>query len=227
MKNKCEHYTAKIKYLLNICAGNLKRFDVFLRYNTNLSTIKYKSYDLINVWKKFKKVQLFLSLDGFGDNAEYSRSGTDWPRVESNLEKIIEHDISFVISCTINIFNVFHLPDFIDKLLAMNISLRRLLISNLTFPKHYEVAMLSPELKIQLKEKYDNHLTTLDDENKSIISLKYNQIYYYLDMPISASAEKEFVKTTLRLDAFRYESITSTIPEYREWFTNLKNRYNL
>jgi MoaA/NifB/PqqE/SkfB family radical SAM enzyme len=216
-----EHYQVLDKLIEH------ERFDVFLRYNTNLSTIKYKSYDLINVWKKFKKVQLFLSLDGFGENAEYSRSGTDWPRVESNLEKIVEHDIPFVISCTINIFNVFHLPDFIDKLLSMNITLKRLLISNLTFPKYYEIALLSPELKIQLKEKYDRHLDTLDEENKTIVASKYNQIYYYLDMPISDNDEIAFVKTTLKLDASRNESITDTIPEYQDWFTNLKTRYNL
>jgi hypothetical protein len=97
----------------------------------------------------------------------------------------------------------------------------------LIFPKHYEVAMLSPELKIQLKEKYNNHLTTLNDENKSIVDSKYNQIYYYLDMPISDNDEIAFVKTTLKLDASRNESLTNTIPEYYEWFNKLKNKHTL
>jgi hypothetical protein len=203
------------------------RYDVFLRYNTNLSTIKYKSYDLINVWKKFKKVQLFVSLDGYGENAEYSRSGTDWPRVEDNLKKLIEHDISLVISCTVNIFNVFHLPDFIDRLISLNVPLKKLLISNLIFPTHYQVAILSDELKIKLKEKYTNHLAMLSDTDRNIIVSKYEQIFYYLEMPVTNDDQKSFVKSTLRLDASRNENITDVIPEYQEWFFELKTKYNL
>ena len=216
-----EHYQVLDKLMEN------NRYDVFLRYNTNLSTIKYKSYDLINVWKKFKKVQLFLSLDGYGENAEYSRSGTDWLRVEDNLKKLIEHDISLIISCTDNIFNVFHMPDFIDKLILLNVPLNKLLISNLIFPKHYEIAILSDELKAKLKDKYANHLNTLTDEDKDIISSKYEQIFYYLDMPVTADDQKAFVKSTLRLDKSRNENLTDVIPEYQEWFFELRTKHNL
>jgi sulfatase maturation enzyme AslB (radical SAM superfamily) len=216
-----EHYEVLDKLIEH------ERFDVFLRYNTNLSTIKYKSYDLINVWKKFKKVQLFLSLDGFGENAEYSRSGTDWPRVESNLIKIMENDIPFLVSCTINIFNVFHLPDFIDHLIKLKVNLKQLLISVLIFPKNYEIAILSDELKNQLRAKYANHLNTLEEEDRKIIATKYEQIYYYLDMPTTDHDKISFVKTTLKLDESRNESLTTTIPEYQEWFDGLRKEYNL
>lgn len=203
------------------------KFDVFLRYNTNLSTLKYKSYDLIDIWKKFDKVQLFLSLDGFGANAEYSRSGTDWPRVESNLKKINEEEIPILISSTINIFNVFHFPDFINHLISLNVSLSRLLVSVLIFPNYYQISVLSPELKLQLKEKYANHLDTLSEEDKTKIAPHYSRIYYYLDMPSSSTTEAKFVKEILKIDKRRNECLTDVVPEYRDWFNKLRIKHKL
>lgn len=216
-----EHYQVLDKLI------EKERFDVFLRYNTNLSTIKYKSYDLIDIWQKFKNVQLFLSIDGFGSNAEYSRSGTDWPRVEANLKKIAETNIPILISCTVNIFNIFHFPDFVDWLKSINIPLGKLLVSNLLFPKHYQIAVISSELKEQLKIKYAKHLDTLSVQDRELIAPKYEQIYYYLDMPVTDLDEKEFVKSTLTLDASRNENITTVIPEYSNWFNELRNKHKL
>ena len=60
--------------------------DIKLRYNTNLSNLKFKDKDLLSLWKNFKKgVDIYASIDHYGDRAEYIRLGTDWAKVEENL----------------------------------------------------------------------------------------------------------------------------------------------
>lgn len=204
-----------------------ERYDVFLRYNTNLSTIKYKSYDLIEIWRKFKNVHLFLSLDGFGENAEYSRSGTNWARVESNLKELLDSKLPIVISLTLNIFNVFHLPDFIDKLKEIhnNDPLRYLLINNLIWPSYYRIGILSDDLKQKVRDKYTAHLETLTDNERHKIKPMYDQVFYYLNMDSNDTDLRHFLQETEKLDGIRNENIVDVIPEYQEWYSELKKRF--
>jgi hypothetical protein len=67
----------------------------------------------------------------------------------------------------------------------------------------------------------------LGDTDRDIIVSKYEQIFYYLEMPVTDDDRKSFVKSTIRLDASRNENITDVIPEYREWFFELRTKYNL
>jgi len=214
-----EHYKVLDKLIEH------KRFDVFLRYNTNLSTIKYKSYDLINTWKRFEKVQVFVSLDGIGENAEYSRHGTNWEKIESNIIALVENDLDILISTTINIFNVFYIPQFIDRLVELNIPLSKIITTNLMFPSYYKIAVLPDNLKDQLREKYTSHLTTLSEGNQRTISNLYDAVYYYLNIDTSSQDVEAFYKTTIELDTKRNEDITVTIPEYKDWFVELKMLY--
>ena len=45
--------------------------DITLRYNTNMSNLKYKKYDIIKLWHQFKKVEVCASIDHYGERAEY------------------------------------------------------------------------------------------------------------------------------------------------------------
>ena len=40
-----------------------KRFDVRIRYNTNLLKLKFKKWDNIELWKHFEHVNVLASLD--------------------------------------------------------------------------------------------------------------------------------------------------------------------
>ena len=67
--------------------GNTK---VTLEYNSNVSRLKYKNKSIIDLWNKFENVTVSASLDSWGSRAEYIREGTDWDKVESNLQTIKE-----------------------------------------------------------------------------------------------------------------------------------------
>lgn len=61
--------------------------EIALQITTNLSAIHPKILDLFG---KFRHVQLTLSIDGVGTVAEYIRDGTVWPRVERNFLQYID-----------------------------------------------------------------------------------------------------------------------------------------
>ena len=66
-----------------------KKTDIQLRYNTNISNLKFKKRDIFKLWQHFDKpIQIYASIDHIGDKAEYIRHGTKWMTIERNLKKL-------------------------------------------------------------------------------------------------------------------------------------------
>ena len=93
------------------------------------------------------------------------------------------------------------------------------------FPSHYKINILPEQLKQDLCTKYQEHLTTLSEENQSIIGPLYQSIYYYVNLETTTQDIESFYHRTIELDAKRKEEITTIIPEYRNWFTELEKKY--
>jgi organic radical activating enzyme len=70
---------------LLIAKGNTK---VRLIYNTNLTELKYKKENVIELWKHFPNICVAASLDDMKDRAAIIRSGTNWGQVEQNIRDI-------------------------------------------------------------------------------------------------------------------------------------------
>src|SRR5210317_357263 len=64
------------------------RTEVKLRYNTNMSVLRYKDKNVLDLWKQFSNVYIGASLDSWSNRAEYIRHGTNWNNIEINLRKI-------------------------------------------------------------------------------------------------------------------------------------------
>ena len=84
------HYEMLDYMIKNDYAKNIE-----LRYNTNLSTLKYKSVDLLKNWSSFKNITLSPSIDMIGEQGEYHRYGSKWNDIINNLNVDI---ISFSMS---------------------------------------------------------------------------------------------------------------------------------
>jgi pyruvate-formate lyase-activating enzyme len=199
-----------------------KKFDVYLRYNTNLSTLKYKNYDLIEIWKKFKKIDMFVSIDGEGKIGEYIRKGSDWKKIENNLQILMQNEIlnpefKIYICVTVQILNVFHIKNLIDKIISLNIDPRRIIITNLSWPEEYKVSLLSDELKDQLKEIFEKHLEVISPEYVDYIRKIYSSIIYNLNQTSDAKQVIRFIKNNEKIDKIRNEDVKSIVPELKQW----------
>ncbi|CAB4241655.1 4Fe-4S single cluster domain containing protein [uncultured Caudovirales phage] len=66
--------------------------DIF--YNTNFSDLSYKKYDILDMWSKVNgKVDIFASVDGFGEWGRVIRYGFDQQQFEDNAKKVFESGI--------------------------------------------------------------------------------------------------------------------------------------
>ena len=64
--------------------------NVWIRYNTNLSRMHYKDYDLVELLKQFKRVDIGCSIDGGGPVGEYVRTGLVWEQWKENFKKLYQ-----------------------------------------------------------------------------------------------------------------------------------------
>ena len=211
-----------------IAVGNTK---CKIRYNTNFSFIKYKKWDLFELWRNFTQhgshnVQIFASIDAFGPVAEYSRKGTDWKKVESNIVKTIEAGFEFSMSCTTSIFNIFHIPDLVDHLLSIGVKHYHIHLNNiLTFPQHYHINILPDHLKKLASDNLDKHLLSLPEGKRHHYVEKYDSIKRYLYSEPEKDLEgtrRKFKYLTTKLDVGREESFTDTYPIMADWYNSLE-----
>jgi organic radical activating enzyme len=84
---------------------------ILLRYNSNGILV---DDEIIELWKKFKKVKFAISLDATDVRNHYIRYPTEWNKVVENLHKLdnTPDNIHVSIATAIQILNIKHLPDF-------------------------------------------------------------------------------------------------------------------
>lgn len=208
-----------------------KRFDCRLRYYTNLSKLRYKNYDPLEMWSNWPKenpITICVSIDAIGSRAEYIRYGTKWSKIEENLKKLLQIPyIKVIISPTISLLNVMHLPDYLDYFIEYHkMSSEDIWITNiLTDPTYYHIASLPHHMKIKAHDIFTAYLEkkigtwpqqTLDD-----IADKFNGILRYMDVDIGDEEflkinKQRFIEVTKKLDDIRGENFTKTFPELDE-----------
>ena len=93
---------------------------VDVHYNTNGTQYPEAA---VEMWKKFKHVNIAFSIDDLGPRFEYQRYGADWAEVEQNLDRYLElskthTNITLQMCITANIQNVLYLPEVMDYVWA-------------------------------------------------------------------------------------------------------------
>ncbi len=67
-----EHYTLLEKLI------DHELTHTFLRYNTNLTRLQLKKWDVIALWKYFDRVEVAVSVDGIEEDCSKIRRGLKW-----------------------------------------------------------------------------------------------------------------------------------------------------
>jgi len=201
------------------------RTDVRIRYNTNLSKLEHKGKKCIELWSHFRHININASLDAMGARGEYSRKGTVWKTVDNNLKTILNTPgLRVGVSPTINIFNVWHFPDFLDYLFSINvpeIHLNNVLVE----PAHYNINMLHDQEKQAIRDKYAKYINTLDKQHQHYAYDLQCVINFLNDTPNEKQlqvARRQFREITDQLDAYRKENFCETFPELADFYKSLE-----
>ena len=194
--------------------------DINLRYNTNLSNLKFKDKDLISLWKHFTNgVNIYASIDHYGERAEYIRHGTDWGLVESNFKLVKKTPfIKLHMNTVLSVFNILTIRDFYQYLYDNKMYSNKdsvYMLYNMSTPEFLACHILPPDLKIKANESLEQTVKFLKSKR-----FKAHQIQQVTDsIPWAMSKDSwdqqkmNFRNEIKRLDKIRDENFKKTFPE--------------
>jgi len=144
-----EHYD-----LLNSIPKH-RRHRIQLRYASNLTHLKFKDNDLIDLWSQFRHVQVKISVDGVGDVYDYIRTGAQFDDVISNIRTLYASpvNVSLGLGFTVQAFNCFQLPEFYDYFESMGIDWFHIGAYMLQTPKYLNISVYPEPIRNAVIEK--------------------------------------------------------------------------
>lgn len=169
-----------------------------LHINTNGSIYPEKFMPLL---KKFREVDIAVSIDDVGERFELQRTNGVWIEVEKNVQNLLgwaDDQLQVYLMPTINIQNIFYIDELYAWADKQNI---RIHLNFLDSPKYLCVDYMTNEAKNLVIKKYQNH------SNPALVSLTER----VRNGP--GGDGKEFVKNMIRLDQQRNQDFRSSHAE--------------
>jgi radical SAM protein with 4Fe4S-binding SPASM domain len=216
-----EHYTLLYKLIKR------NRTDVRLTYNTNFSSFEFKQHNIFELWKQFKTISIAASLDASEKRGEFLRKNLNWNDVIANRQLILKElpHIEFVVSATLNIYNVLHLPDFhkewVEKKL---IQVEDFIPTLLVKPLELSVRILPTDFKLAVIAKYKEHLNWIESiasvnrEKRIYMIIQFENIIKALSVLDATESIDLFRKNSQAMDKVRDEKTLDIFPELKALF---------
>ena len=202
---------------LLIAKGNT---EVRLIYNTNLTELKYKKENVIDLWKHFPNVCVAASLDDMKDRAAVIRSGTNWTQVEQNIRDIKREcpHIDFMISPTLSMMNIWNFVNFHRYMVEQGfIEPKDLNVNILQGPQDYRIDMLPLDIKLRFKKQFEEHIEWLRDRDPIQRAIGgFEAAIQFMMAQDNSHLLKDFWESVNDLDWSRNESLLSVVPELEE-----------
>ena len=196
------------------------RTDIILSYNTNLSNLKFKNKDIIDLWSKFKNpIEIWASVDHYGARAEYIRHGTDWADIETNLVKVKNiPNIRLSLNTVVSIFNYVTLNEFYTYLIDKQIYLPigpTFGAYSMSSPEHITAQALTGPLKQLGRSNMEGLLSYMEQKGfvpHKIDTLK-NTVNWVESSDVWDTLKSIFQQEVRELDAIRGEEFVKVFPE--------------
>mgnify|MGYP001209905634 FL=1 len=165
----------------------------------------------IEIFKKFKRTKVNLSIDAFGDDNHYVRYPADWHKILRTIEILRTNDIKFIVNTVVSNINILLL----DKLFAWiqeNQYLNYFYL--LESPSHFRPTNL-PRSLLDIAAK------RLQNIAKNFVNKDCDQkLEDLINMCISSGGTdrwNEFCNEIKTRDKHRKNMITNIIPEMKEY----------
>lgn len=181
--------------------------DIQLRYNTNFTTLHYKDKDIFELWKQFKLVDVWASIDAIGPINDFIRSGSDWQKIESNLDFFLTkqsefNHIKLKFTPTISILNFWCLEQLFEYANARQIPIDARILYGPDYLSLTAVhSKLKPMAMDQLKKLEPHVPSNVISEIKSQLNREENEYLF-----------NHAVRHILLLDSCRKENLFDFLP---------------
>jgi len=182
--------------------------NITLNYYTNTTTFPNKKF--WTKWKKFKKVNVCMSIDGIEQQFEYLRYPADWNNCYKNIKKYQEYkdqynNLQLSISTTVSTMNILSLNKFIIWCFKEKLPFPH--FGMVEYPDYYDVRTLPLEIKNLIKNKM---------QSSSLQSI-VNYMMQYKEVKLELT--KKFID---EVDAVRNQDFSSIFPEIAYIFESNK-----
>lgn len=198
-----------------IAAG---RTDLLVSFTTNLSQLKP---ELIELLKKFERVEITGSIDGIGPVNDYIRYPSKWSTVSDNLKKVhsLYPKIYLSIIYVVQAANIFSYVDLI-RWIARTMPERQIQVipTMLQGPDHLRPNILTASIKQRALEYIDEALFEPDifDTNKGFLRDIRSQIQ--TEHPNGPRLRQQFREYVTYLDKIRNTNFAQAIPEMKDLY---------
>jgi len=192
---------------------------VQLRYNTNISNLKFKDKDLLGLWSKFDlPIDIYASIDHYGERAEYIRHGTDWGQVETNLIQVKNTSfVKFQLNTVLSAFNYLTIKEFYQYLKDKNLYTPTdyAYLFHMTTPTYYSAHMLPPEYKAIGRQNMETAIQFFSNNQYRSDQIEHlTNALNWVELCNTWDNEKTMFKSEIaRLDELRGESFEKVFPE--------------
>jgi radical SAM protein with 4Fe4S-binding SPASM domain len=127
---------------------------ITLQYNSNFSKLDYKGKSILDLWKKFKRVSIRVSLDAYPEIYEYIRVRGNLAVAEQNIEKALQLDnIDLSATMTTNLLNITRIVEIAKYYYSLEVGFHTSLVQ---FPRALNPKLLPPELKEKVTNDWNN-----------------------------------------------------------------------
>ena len=148
-----------------------------LIYNSNLSTLKYRDRDILELWKNFDQVIMGASIDAMESGVEFMRSNLKWNVFEKNYNRIKNEAPSIDLSPAVafGILNAEIFPKFNRYCIENEWTKGSFNFSPnfIQYPLEQDVRILPQWYKEHLCKLYEQHIEWIEERMKDS-SIEYS-----------------------------------------------------
>lgn len=127
---------------------------VTLLLTTNATIIDDRILDNLH---RFRSVVISLSIDDIGERLEYERGPLEWDQVRTNIERYAQlssPSCQVFTNCSVSIFNVWHLPEYLDWMRTTYGDGRILPNLNVVhYPRYFSVQVMPASLADEVRDR--------------------------------------------------------------------------
>lgn len=140
-----------LKRLLNLPQRKQSKISLHFVTNGSVDLCDFSS-QLLN----YRQINYVVSLDGVGHVQDYIRRGSNWNQIQDNILKWNAHhrpvDISFTLQC----FNAWHVPEFVNWCTLHNL---KFTVGTVHTPDYLSLNAIPVDLREKIFQRYDQELS--------------------------------------------------------------------
>lgn len=186
--------------------------EISMLYNSNATIFEDTRIDK---WRMFRRIQLNLSVDDFGDRLNYQRYPSDWKLIKKNMGYYHDMDLDnldIMVFPSISLYNIWQLDEFLE-LIFTKFPKFDMTLNLVHYHPYYQICNLPSELKKVVVDKLENLKKKFPDKR---VVQNFPSIIEFMMKDGSDDELSKFKKDIDFYDSIRSQKFSDIYPEYSQ-----------